>query len=166
MRKAERHTFQVLTKRSSVMRRYVNERYHALNVPQNVWLGVSVESPRELVRVKHLRQTSAALRFISFEPLLAKIGDVNMAGIEWAIVGGESGPGHRPIDPDWVRELRDQCVSQHVAFFFKQWGEYLPINIPNGSQLTDQYTFQKVGKKRAGRRFLSQEWNELPEIAK
>lgn len=101
------------------------------------------------------------------EPLVEKVNVAwSLKHIDWIIVGGESGQNARPMNPEWVQSIHDACKKWGVPFFFKQWGEYLPINIPNGSQLTDQYTFQKVGKKRAGRRFLSQEWNELPEIAK
>jgi protein gp37 len=125
MERADHHVFQVLTKRSSLMRNYVNARY-SLHAPSHIWLGVSVESPRMLVRLRHLRQARAAVRFISFEPLLEPIGGVDLSGVDWAIVGGESGHHARPIEPEWIRELRDQCVSQNVAFFFKQWGGRTP----------------------------------------
>lgn len=126
MEQANQHTYQILTKRSPLMRNYLNKRYAMNRPPSNIWVGVSVETKKELVRLHHLKESNAAVRFISFEPLLAAIGDVNLHGISWAIVGGESGPGARPIDPAWVRQLRDQCLLQDVAFFFKQWGGRTP----------------------------------------
>jgi protein gp37 len=126
MERADQHTFQVLTKRSSLMRNFVNARYGTRKAPANIWLGVSIESPKLLVRLEHLQQTRATVRFISFEPLLEKMGKLSLAGIDWAIVGGESGHGARPINPAWVRELRDLCQKQRVAFFFKQWGGRTP----------------------------------------
>lgn len=96
------------------------------HAPTHIWLGVSVESPQYLVRLKHLQQTRAAVRFVSFEPLLARVGKLSLDGVDWAIVGGESGHNARPIQPEWVRELRDQCQAQDVAFFFKQWGGHTP----------------------------------------
>lgn len=121
--KAAKHTFQILTKRSSIMRDYINARYPA-TPPANIWLGVSVEDGQRVGRIDHLRSTNCALRFISFEPLLGAIGQANLAGIGWVIVGGESGPGHRPIEPGWVRDIRDQCAAVDVPYFFKQWGGY------------------------------------------
>lgn len=126
MERANWHVFQVLTKRSSLLRRYVNARYGADGAPAHIWLGVSVEDRRALVRVRHLRETHATVRFVSFEPLLEGLGAVRLDGIHWAIVGGESGPGRRPIDAVWVRDLRNQCRSARVAFFFKQWGGATP----------------------------------------
>jgi len=122
MEKAEWHIFQVLTKRSSLMRRYVNERYAEGMAPAHIWLGVSVEDRKSLVRLTHLRQARASVRFISFEPLLEGLGEVDLSGIRWAIAGGESGHGARPVLVEWIRAIRDQCRSQGVAFFFKQWG--------------------------------------------
>lgn len=126
MERADQHVFQVLTKRSSLMRNFVNARYGTRKAPAHIWLGVSIESPKVLVRLEHLQQTSATTRFISFEPLLERMGRLSLDGIDWAIVGGESGHGARPIEPAWVRELRDQCQAQRVAFFFKQWGGRTP----------------------------------------
>ena len=126
MERADQHVFQVLTKRSSLMRNFVNPRYRTRKAPPHIWLGVSVESPKLLVRMKHLQQTEATVRFVSFEPLLERMGKVDLHGIDWAIVGGESGYGSRPIQPGWVRELRDECLKQNVAFFFKQWGGRTP----------------------------------------
>jgi protein gp37 len=126
MERAGQHVYQVLTKRSSLLRNFVNARYGNGSAPDHIWLGVSIESPKYLVRLEHLKQTRAAVRFLSFEPLIERMGTVEMSGIKWAIVGGESGHGARPIDPMWVRELRDQCRRQNVAFFFKQWGGRTP----------------------------------------
>lgn len=126
MEQAHWHQFQVLTKRSSLMRNYVNARYARGHAPEHIWIGVSVEDRAALSRLTHLRQARAAVRFVSFEPLLEDLGDVDLAGIHWAIAGGESGAGARAIHPDWVRTLRDRCRSQGVAFFFKQWGGRTP----------------------------------------
>lgn len=122
----DQHIYQVLTKRSSLLRNYVNVRYRSSVAPAHIWFGVSIESPSFLVRLQHLDQTSAPVKFVSFEPLLDRIGDVDLSRINWAIVGGESGPGARPIRSQWIRELRDQCLDQDVAFFFKQWGGRTP----------------------------------------
>lgn len=122
MEAADWHVFQVLTKRSSLMRRYVNQRYPQGMAPKNIWLGVSIEDKRALTRLTHLKQAHATIRFVSFEPLLEDLGDLDLSGIHWAIAGGESGPGARPIQAEWVRSIRDQCRRQQVAFFFKQWG--------------------------------------------
>ncbi len=122
MEQAHWHVFQVLTKRSSLMRRYINERYGQSIAPPHIWLGVSVEDRKALVRVDHLRQAQASVRFISFEPLLEDLAQVDLTDIHWAIAGGESGPGARPVMPQWIRSIRDQCNAQAVAFFFKQWG--------------------------------------------
>lgn len=105
-------------------------------------MGVSVESPRYLPRINHLRGVPAVVRFVSFEPLLAPVVEPNLTGIHWAIVGGESGHGARPLDPEWVRHLRDHCQATGVSFFFKQWGG--------------------VQKKRAGRSLDGRYWDELP----
>jgi protein gp37 len=108
------HTFQILTKRPERMATWPGP------WPVNVWAGTSVEDRRVIGRIDHLRLVPAAVRFISFEPLIGAVGDVDLSGIHWAIVGGESGPGYRPMDVEWARELRDQCLAQRVAFFFKQ----------------------------------------------
>jgi protein gp37 len=122
MEQAQWHIFQVLTKRSSLMRRYVNRRYAEGCAPANIWLGVTVEDQRSMSRIRHLSDTAASVRFVSFEPLLEDLGSLNLQGIHWAIAGGESGPLARPVKPEWIRALRDQCRNAHVAFFFKQWG--------------------------------------------
>lgn len=126
MESADWHTYQVLTKRSSLMRNYVNKRYTGKSAPSHVWLGVSIENKKALSRLRHLQDTRATVRFVSFEPLLGPIGDVDLSGIHWVIAGGESGPGARPVEEDWLREIRDQCQAQGVAFFFKQWGGRTP----------------------------------------
>jgi protein gp37 len=118
MRAAHWHTFQVLTKRADRLA----ELSPQLPWPINVWMGVSVETPRFLGRLKKLREVPAAVRFLSVEPLLDRIPSLPLAGIDWVIVGGESGPGARPMEGNWVREIRDQCLETTVPFFFKQWG--------------------------------------------
>ena len=140
MTAARRHTFQILTKRPERMRR-VTER---LDLLSNVWLGTSVESSDYLPRLDELRATRAAVRFVSFEPLLGAITDANLDGIHWAIVGGESGPGARPMNADWVRSLRRQCENQKAAFFFKQWGG--------------------IHKAREGRELDGRIWNAMPSV--
>jgi protein gp37 len=122
MEAATWHTFQILTKRSSLMRRYVNERYAQGAAPAHLWLGVSIEDKGALVRLRHLGETHGAVRFLSLEPLLEDLGPLELKGIDWVIAGGESGPGARPVGLEWIRSIRDECVSQGVAFFFKQWG--------------------------------------------
>lgn len=134
MELADQHVYQILTKRSSLMARYVNKRYRERSVPEHIWLGVSIEDREHLARLAHLQRANATIRFISFEPLLGPIGTINLDGIAWAIVGGESGPKARPMDADWARQLRDQCIAQDVAFFFKQWGGARP---KSGGRLLD-----------------------------
>lgn len=126
MEAADWHTFQVLTKRSSLMSRYLQKRYADRPPPGNVWLGVSVEDGARKSRVEHLRSAPAAVRFLSVEPLIGPVGELNLQDIHWVIVGGESGPRARPVALEWVREVRDQCVAQQVPFFFKQWGGLRP----------------------------------------
>ena len=118
MRRAHWHRFQVLTKRSD---RLVELDRH-IEWPANVWMGVSVESKKYLPRIDHLRKTKAHVKFLSIEPLLEDLGQFDLAGMDWVIVGGESGPGARLMSPNWVRSLRELCVEAHVPFFFKQWG--------------------------------------------
>ena len=126
MEAADWHVYQVLTKRSSPMRNFVNRRYRDRPAPPNIWLGVSIESSAVLSRLRHLKQSRAAVRFVSFEPLLGPLAKLDLSGIDWAIAGGESGPKARRVEIEWLRGLRDQCVSQGVAFFFKQWGGRTP----------------------------------------
>jgi protein gp37 len=123
MERANWHTYQVLTKRSSRLRNLLQSRLQFAACLPHVWWGVSVEDRAHgLVRVEHLRQAPAAVRFLSVEPLLEDLGEVNLEGIHWVIVGGESGPGARPMREEWVVSLRDQCERANVLFFFKQWG--------------------------------------------
>lgn len=113
-----RHTYQVFTKRSQRLRSLADH----LDWPSNLWIGVSVETPRYAFRIDHLREVPADVRTVSAEPLLESLPDLNLEGISWLAVGGESGINHRPIEADWVRDLRDQCARAGVEFFFKQWG--------------------------------------------
>jgi protein gp37 len=142
MEAADWHVFQVLTKRSSLMRKYVQNRYNGDPVPPHIWLGVSVEDAIHKSRIEHLRQINSAARFISFEPLLGPIGEVDLQDIAWAIVGGESGPRARPMEAAWATELRIACERYDVAFFFKQWGGPRP--------------------KSGGRLLEGEEWNGFP----
>lgn len=137
MERADWHNYQLLTKRSSLLRDFVNNRYRTRNAPAHIWLGVSIEDKAALARLDHLRSTNASLRFLSLEPLLGRLGKLNLKGVHWVIVGGESGPRFRPIGTDWVREVRDQCIDAGVAFFFKQWGGIRPKaggNVLDGRQ--------------------------------
>lgn len=138
MRQAHWHTFQVLTKRQSRL----EELAPALDWPPNVWMGVSIENRRFIHRADSLRHVPAAVRFISAEPLLGPLDGLELDGIDWLIAGGESGPRHRRVDAQWIRQLRDSCVEEGVAFFFKQWGGTRP--------------------KANGRILDGQEWNEYP----
>lgn len=113
-----RHTFQVLTKRPSRARKIAGD----LKWPKNLWLGTSVEDSEVLHRIDDLRATPAAVRFLSCEPLLGPLEDLNLEGVDWVIVGGESGNRARPMERQWVRDIRDQCVNSGIPFFFKQWG--------------------------------------------
>jgi protein gp37 len=142
MEAAHWHTFQVLTKRSSLMRNFLRRRYGSAPGPAHMWFGVSVEDGTKLSRVKHLQQAPAGIRFLSIEPLIGPIGELDLAGIDWVIVGGESGPRARPMDRAWVRAIRDQCKTAGVAFFFKQWGGIRP--------------------KTGGRKLDGREWNQFP----
>lgn len=142
MEAADWHVYQVLTKRSSLMLKYVAKRYNGGPVPSHIWLGVSVEDDAHKGRIAHLRQVNSVARFISFEPLLGGIDDVDLSGVAWAIVGGESGPKARPMHPEWAIRLRDICSRDNVAFFFKQWGGARP--------------------KSGGRLLEGEEWNGFP----
>jgi protein gp37 len=116
------HTYQVLTKRSKRLAQVAS----SLGWPANLWMGVSVEDARYQYRIGHLQATPVVVRFISCEPLLGPLDDLSLEGIQWVIAGGESGGHARPMDPDWVRSIRDQCLEANVAFFFKQWGGRTP----------------------------------------
>ena len=138
MRRAHWHTFQILTKRS---KRLV-DLAPSLAWPSNVWMGVSVENKDVVERIDHLRKVDSAVRFLSLEPLIGPLPDLNLRGIHWVIVGGESGPGARLMEPSWVSEIKEQCENSNVPFFFKQWGG--------------------VFKKRNGRKLEGKTWDELP----
>ena len=122
MAETPQHTYQVLTKRSKRLAAVAGE----LDWPSNVWMGVSVETERYAFRLDHLRSVGAAVRFVSAEPLLGPLPDLDLSSIDWLIAGGESGANARPMDEEWVRDLRDQCGAAGVAFFFKQWGGRTP----------------------------------------
>lgn len=138
MREASQHTFQILTKRPE----RVAELSDKIPWPSNVWMGTSVESSDYLSRVRALQAVPAAIRFLSVEPLLGPISRLPLRDIQWVIVGGESGPGSRPMKIEWVRQIRDQCVAKRVPFFFKQWGG--------------------TNKKLAGRVLDGRTWDEMP----
>jgi len=142
MATAHWHVFQVLTKRPERMLEIVTK--HRLPELANVWLGTSVESGDHKDRIALLRRTPARVRFVSFEPLIAPVGRVNLKGVHWAIVGGESGPKARPMDATWVDEIERQCRRDGAAFFFKQWGG--------------------TNKKAAGRTYRGQVWDEFPAL--
>jgi protein gp37 len=146
MEAAHWHVYQVLTKRSSLLQKFINNRYSERKVPAHIWLGVSVEDKKATSRVEHLRKANATVRFLSIEPLLAPVGKLNLHGIDWVIVGGESGPHARPMDPAWALDIRDQCMAKKIAFFFKQWGGRSP--------------------KAGGRLLDGEEWSQFPKIKK
>jgi protein gp37 len=129
---------------------------------KNVWLGVSAEDRERCQRIAPLRETPTAVRFLSLEPLLEDLGQIELDGIGWVIVGGESGPGARPMYPDWARSLRDQCIAAGVPFFFKQWGEFAPVGYPDGVDDPTEHLWIRVGKKAAGRELDGRTWDEYP----
>lgn len=139
-----RHTYQILTKRSGRLRQ-VSEK---LPWPENVWMGVTVENIDYLHRIEDLRRTDAAVKFISFEPLLGPIPDIDLTDIGWVIVGGESGPNARPMHHDWPMQIKDQCEKKHVPFFFKQWGG--PNKKKTGRTLNGKTYNQRPGHKWKG----------------
>ncbi len=141
MNECSQHTFQVLTKRPEIAASYAEK----LDWTPNIWMGTSVEDERVLDRIDHLRQIPAKVRFLSVEPLIAPIRRLPLECIDWVIVGGESGPGARKMEPEWVRHIRDQCVKRRVPFFFKQWGG--------------------VNKKVTGRVLDGRTWDEMPVAA-
>ena len=142
MQQAPHHRFQILTKRS----RRLLELSSRLTWPENVWMGVTVENTECTFRIDDLQQTAAATKFISFEPLLGPIPDIDLEGIDWVIVGGESGPRARPMEPQWAIDIRDKCLDADVPFFFKQWGG--------------------VNKKKNGRLLDGRSWDGMPENLK
>ena len=139
MNRAEQHIFQVLTKRSD--RLYLAD--SKLNWSDNIWMGVTVENRDYVDRIDDLRRTHARTKFLSIEPLLGPIPNLDLTGIDWVIVGGESGPHARSMKPEWVKEIRDQCLDASVPFFFKQWGGW--------------------NKKKAGRDLEGRTWDQMPE---
>lgn len=141
------HVYQILTKRDKIMLEYFKER----KVPENVWLGVSVENKTFVNRIDTLRKIRCSVRFISFEPLIGSVGKVNLRGIHWVIVGGESGKRARKIKQEWVMEIFEQAKHYQSAFFFKQWGAWGADEV-------------KRSKKKNGRMFLQREWDEFPVL--
>jgi protein gp37 len=140
METAEHHTFQILTKRHERL----SELAPLLPWPANVWMGVSIENQRFVHRADHLREVPAAIRFVSAEPLLGPLEALDLNGIDWLIAGGESGSKHRPVKEKWLLDLRDQCTTASVPFFFKQWGGQRP--------------------KSGGRLLQGREWNDMPRV--
>ncbi|NCP23885.1 MAG: DUF5131 family protein [Erythrobacter sp.] len=149
MRDTPRHHYQILTKRPERMADYTKK--NAPDVLPNVWLGTSVEDAAVVERIDHLREVPAAIRFISFEPLIGSVGPVNLTDIAWAIVGGESGGVARPIKEHWIDEIHEQCKEFGTAFFFKQWGTWGKDN-------------KRRSKKANGREYRGRTWNEMPAI--
>jgi protein gp37 len=147
MRATPRHHYQILTKRPERMGKLIREKIS--DVLPNVWLGTSIEDGEVLERVDHLRVVSAAIRFISFEPLIGSVGKIDLTNIDWAIVGGESGRSARPIREEWVDEIFDQCARQRTAFFFKQWGTWGKDN-------------KRRSKKANGRLYRDKVWDDMP----
>jgi protein gp37 len=146
IRQTPRHTYEILTKRPERIACHLPDGWPFANV----WLGVSVEDRSHgLPRMEILRGVPSVVRFISAEPLLGDLGQIGMEGIHWVIVGGESGPKARRMEPDWARRIRDLCIEARVPFFFKQWGDF-------------DREGRRVGKKKAGRVLDGREWNEMP----
>lgn len=146
--KTPQHTYQILTKRADRMAEYFKDR----QVPENAWMGVSVEDQRYGVpRIDYLRQIPAQTRFLSVEPLLEDLGTINLAGVHWVIVGGESGPKARPMQREWVEDIRVQCEEAGVAFFFKQWGGWGADG-------------KKRAKKQNGRELNGRTWDGMPPL--
>lgn len=142
MKDNPQHVFQVLTKRADVLRYYDSEGF--LDWSHNIWMGVSVENKKVLNRIDLLRETNARVKFLSCEPLIGPLPEMNLQGIDWVIVGGESGRKPRPMKPEWVSDIKDQCLEADVPFFFKQWGG--------------------TNKKKTGRELDGRTWDEMPEI--
>ncbi len=145
MNKCDQHLFQVLTKRAKRMAKLSTE----FEWTKQIWAGVSIENNDFIERIDKLREVPSKIKFISFEPLLGPVKDLNIEGIDWVIVGGESGNGARPMDPEWVLDIFEECQKQNVSFFFKQWGAYGPDG-------------KKRSKKENGREFKGEVWNEFP----
>lgn len=190
------HTFMILTKRPKRMLEFFNTKYREhfiegqlqklldehlgqkeenlevsfyFNQYKNIWLGVSIENKKNLWRLELLKQTTYSIRFLSLEPLLEDLGKIDLTGIHWVIVGGESGKNARHIpNADCVRNIRDQCKEQNVSFLLKQWGEYAPnwLNDNNGNKIENSEWMDRFGKKEAGRKLDAKEYNEFPEMKK
>jgi len=143
------HNYQILTKREKILHKYFLNR----TVPKNVWLGVTVENENTKYRIDVLRSISATIRFISMEPLISDVGKLNLKGIHWVIVGGESGVSARPMSPEWAINIQNQCAKQSIAFFFKQWGTWGEDGI-------------KRSKKENGSLLLGKQWKEEPIVCK
>lgn len=148
MEETPHHCYQILTKRPDRLNEFVSN-YTSFVLP-NVWLGTSVENSGVVSRIEHLRQVPAAIRFISFEPLIGGVGEVDLTGIHWSIVGGESGKNARPVREEWIDDIFNQCSEQNVAFFFKQWGAWGKDN-------------KRRSKKANGREYRGQTWNQMPQ---
>lgn len=146
MESADRHIFQVLTKRSSMMQNYLQRRYEQGGAPRHIWCGVSVEDHTATARIRHLQRAPVPIRFLSIEPLLGPVGEIDLEGISWVIVGGESGPKARPMKEHWVIEVKEICERNGVDFFFKQWGG--------------------ITSKSGGRRLQGIEYNAMPVYTK
>ncbi|MDP9958105.1 protein gp37 [Epilithonimonas hungarica] len=146
IRETPQHQYQILTKRENILADYFSTR----GVPSNVWLGVTVEHSKTKNRIDVLRNIEAEIKFLSIEPLIADMGELNLQNIHWVIVGGESGHKARPMKPEWAINIQNQCDNQNVAFFFKQWGTWGSDGV-------------KRSKKANGRILLGKEWNEEPE---
>jgi protein gp37 len=138
MNKVHWHQYQVLTKRSKRLSQLAS----SLSWSKNIWMGVTVESDSHRDRLDDLAGIPASIRFLSLEPLLSSLCNLNLSNVDWVIVGGESGPGARPVYKDWIRDIRDQCITQNTPFFFKQWGG--------------------VNKKKAGRHLDGHIWDQMP----
>ena len=142
------HIYQILTKREDRMFEYLVNK----TIPKNIWLGATVENRKDgLPRIDKLRSLDASIKFLSVEPLLEDLGKINLSGIDWVIVGGESGPKARPMKPEWAKNVRKQCKEQNAAFFFKQWGAWGEDGV-------------KRNKKSNGRLLSGKEWNEYPNL--
>lgn len=169
------HTYQALTKRASRLPRIAAE----LDWPPNLWLGVSVENNEVAYRIDSLRAVPAAVRWLSCEPLIGPLDHIDLTGITWVVVGGESGPKARPMAPQWARSIRDQCTVAKVPFFFKQWGAWEPtgkvgLGRPFPGEVfvgepVDEHGFRtemrRVGKKAAGRELDGRTWDEYPVLS-
>lgn len=179
--KYPQHVFQILTKRAERITNFI--------YPDNVWLGVTVESAKHKDRIDNLRRTNAPVKFLSCEPLLEDLGELDLTGIDWVICGGESGHKARPMHPDWVRNIQRQCKEQNVPFFFKQWGEFTPVKssieylelpktywidfngqvttvekrIPSFLQYNRVSAMKKIGKAKSGALLDGKEYKEFPK---